>query len=941
MYNKINIYVNEVLTMKTYKKALCGLLSVLMVLSVFIAVPAGASAKETAKTEASASPDEVQSPIKSIEVDDVTLTEGLDADGGYKIIDGVTYYYTKYDPVPNFRFKLQDGKVVESDGDGWIYYNGVYDVIDIETDQSIDNVWREGEYTAKASIGGFTAEFNVTLKENPVKDVKFYDVDVFEGIDCFKDQAYVDDGAVDWDRYEYTPVYTVTFKDGTTMNSDKKGRVYEHGEQSYNGPYITDLQSFDNQWGKGAHKVKGLMFGIEKEFNINVKDNPIKDIEIPDVTLYEGIEVDDSDDYNRFYYFPDYKVTLNDGTVIESDEDNYVEINGCFKSPEYSDDQSEDNVWTVGKHTAVLNLCGFEKKFNIEVKANPVKKVEAEDIEIIKGTNLDDAYYYGDEDDEKIAWARYIYNGKYKVTLNDGTVLESDGDGEVEFNGKDHRMSFEDDQTYKSQWGLGTHAVKGTIFGKTTGFNVKIVETPVKSVEVLDAPVSMIEGQNGEWIDDDDYYFQYNVSVPALKVTFKDGTTVYTNEGDKVIDYKDLSYEIIVSTYQSKKHWKPGNTYSADLNVMGFDTKFDVKILDTPVKEISVKQLDLVENYNMEEGLDKYDRDYKYYVINPEELEYTVTFKDDTTVESKDGKIVYEGQEYSLDVETDQDSYVVWESGYHYTFKVSMLGYTTEAPVYIDPVPVKKIEVEDLTVTEETGGEWQDASEEGAGYYRYDVSVPYKVTFNNGRVASSDKDGAVVYNGKTYYAEFVSDQGYGSPWGLGEHSASISILGASKDYKVTVKPVEPVYETELKVTPVKKTLYVKGSFKLKADVKNGVGATTFKSSNTKVARVSKNGKVTALKKGTATITVTNNGVSKVCKVTVKNPKLKVSKKTLKKGKSFKLKIVGKIGKAKFKSGNKKVASVSKNGKIKAKKKGRATITVTANGVKLKFKVKVK
>ena len=148
-------------------------------------------------------------------------------------------------------------------------------------------------------------------------------------------------------------------------------------------------------------------------------------------------------------------------------------------------------------------------------------------------------------------------------------------------------------------------------------------------------------------------------------------------------------------------------------------------------------------------------------------------------------------------------------------------------------------------------------------------------------------------------------------------------------------------KTTVTVKNAPKTLYVKGKAQINADVKNGKGTTTYKSSNTKVAKVSAKGKITALKKGTATITVTNNGVSKSFKISVKNPKLNKTKKTLKKGEKFQLTVTGKVGKQTYTSNNKKVATVSKNGKITAKKKGNATITVKTNGMKLKCTIKVK
>ena len=73
------------------------------------------------------------------------------------------------------------------------------------------------------------------------------------------------------------------------------------------------------------------------------------------------------------------------------------------------------------------------------------------------------------------------------------------------------------------------------------------------------------------------------------------------------------------------------------------------------------------------------------------------------------------------------------------------------------------------------------------------------------------------------------------------------------------KPTTPtVKKTTVNLQKASAKLYIKESTKIKAEVKNGVGKTTYKSSNKSIAKVDSNGKVTALKKGTAKITVTNN-----------------------------------------------------------------------------------
>ena len=170
----------------------------------------------------------------------------------------------------------------------------------------------------------------------------------------------------------------------------------------------------------------------------------------------------------------------------------------------------------------------------------------------------------------------------------------------------------------------------------------------------------------------------------------------------------------------------------------------------------------------------------------------------------------------------------------------------------------------------------------------------------------------------------------------------------------TVEPTAPVTEpvtetqpaSESKDTtisvPAKKSLYRGQTYKINAKITNPVGNTSYISNRKSIASVNKSGKVTARKKGTAVITVKNNGVSKTFKITVKNPKLNKKKITLTKGKTFKIKITGKAGKQSYKSSKKSVAKVSKTGKVTAKKRGNAVITVTTNsGYKLKLKVKVK
>ena len=139
----------------------------------------------------------------------------------------------------------------------------------------------------------------------------------------------------------------------------------------------------------------------------------------------------------------------------------------------------------------------------------------------------------------------------------------------------------------------------------------------------------------------------------------------------------------------------------------------------------------------------------------------------------------------------------------------------------------------------------------------------------------------------------------------------------------------------IKLSAKKLTLKQNATKQLKATLdKNATDKVTWSSSNKKVATVDKNGVVTAVKKGTVTITAkTSGGKKATCKVTVKVPATKVklnkTKATVAKGRTLTLKATmtpsSSTDKLTWTSSNKKVATVDKNGKVKALKKGTATI----------------
>ena len=160
--------------------------------------------------------------------------------------------------------------------------------------------------------------------------------------------------------------------------------------------------------------------------------------------------------------------------------------------------------------------------------------------------------------------------------------------------------------------------------------------------------------------------------------------------------------------------------------------------------------------------------------------------------------------------------------------------------------------------------------------------------------------------------------------------------------------VMPISASAAKLNKKSITLNVGKTYTLKtAGIK---GKITWSSNKKSIATVSSNGVVKAVKKGTAVITAKYGKKKLTCKVTVKQPvtsiKLNKTSVTLKKGNKLTLKAIAYPKNANnravvWKSSNKKVATVSSKGVVKAVGNGTATITVTAkDGSKKKASCKV-
>lgn len=137
-----------------------------------------------------------------------------------------------------------------------------------------------------------------------------------------------------------------------------------------------------------------------------------------------------------------------------------------------------------------------------------------------------------------------------------------------------------------------------------------------------------------------------------------------------------------------------------------------------------------------------------------------------------------------------------------------------------------------------------------------------------------------------------------------------------------------VAATKVKINKKKATILVSKTVQLKI---NGQKKVKWSSSNKKIAKVSKTGKVTGIKPGKVTIKAKVKKKTYKCKITVRIG-LDKTRITLNVGQTTKVKLCGSRIKA-VKSSNNSVAKISKAGKIRAVGAGSAILTIKGKNKK--------
>ena len=304
-----------------------------------------------------------------------------------------------YELKPDFSFTLADGTTchrgdsifrTEGEVEGESYYVnplefdfGGKDISELEI----------GTYTVTARVLDAETTFRLTVKEQPdIADITFENLTFDELLDKKTDLRMSEIRFVDGTSVK--PIIPLRF-DWQSI----KGFDYSPSKMATS--LYLDITVDDDPWTIGAHPLTIRHGSFCKTYTYRVEPSVIKSIVADDLVLSEAESVptesygsnDEITYFNRFRgYRPRITITLQDGTTQVIPENHNVgdwDIDDAvFQWISIEDDQSAENPWTVGEHTATAYLSterseeSVEVPFKVIVTESPVASVAAEDITV-------------------------------------------------------------------------------------------------------------------------------------------------------------------------------------------------------------------------------------------------------------------------------------------------------------------------------------------------------------------------------------------------------------------------------------------------------------------------------------------------------------------------------------------------------------------------------
>lgn len=622
--------------------------------------------------------------------------------------------------------------------------------------------------------------------------------------------------------------------------------------------------------------------------------------------------------------------------------------------PDVASVDSSGFVTAVGNGTAVITcktvVGGFKASCNISVTTKP------ESITLNYSTERD------------------IYTTK-SITLEATVLPETANDRSVKWTSSNKQVATVDKNGKVTGVGQGTAMITATtnVGGLTATCIINVIsKREVQSVEIT---------CNDEVITKKTLYLNDNPRavlshvVAPTNANFKDVIWSSTNPAVATVDplgnVKAVSegVTVIKCTSEDNPYAVATCTVSVKIKVMGVEiSQSEISLFATKSKTLSADVLpkgatnQKLEWSSSDESIAKVDKNGKvtgvkagtaYITVKAGNGRFSASCKvtvkkviysekiklDKTTLSLADGK-TYELTATVYPENTTTKS-VTWSSSNTKVVKVDSYGEVTAVNPGTAYIYCK---TKDSGVTAKCKVTVKEVKATSISFSSASTTIEYSKTKT---LAPSFKPSNTTDKSLTWKSsnpKVVSVDSNGKIKGLKAGQSAV-ITATTKNGKLTAKitvKVNPIGVSKITLNRTSQSLSKGKSFTLTATVKpsNATDKTlTWKSSNPEVAKVDKNGKVTAVKNGTATITCTSaNGKKATCTVTVRkisvtDVKLDMTSVRVEQGATFTIKATvvpsnATNQKVTWSSSDSSIAKVSSSGKVTAVSVGICQITAT-------------
>lgn len=329
---------------------------------------------------------------------------------------------------------------------------------------------------AENSLNIYTLESKryIGEKDNPIVSLEAPDVTIIENTYGTKTDDYF---------YYFKNIYNSNIKCIASFKDGEKEYAYANIDES-------DLKKQEtNHWTAGnTYKLKVFYRGLEIYVNVKIIKNPIKEIKVQDVNVYEGLSYYDENGNSVKWYSPRYTVTLNDGTVLSSDSNsayaNFVNISGREYELKVDNNQIDyDSLKAGNSYKINCEISGIMTSYNLKVLKNPFKSLHIDDIEVKKSSSEQYYRYF-----PKSGFA--VLNSGEKVTLNkQGYGLN------ITLDGKTFNVDYDSGKQYDTPFEVGkTYTIDASLGKLKTTYNVNVLKSDndnniqVTNIELITNP---------------------------------------------------------------------------------------------------------------------------------------------------------------------------------------------------------------------------------------------------------------------------------------------------------------------------------------------------------------------------------------------------------------------------------------------------------------------